>query len=59
MTSHLTKVAANVSAHSTAQTVLGSAGLVLCVLLLIYVSRLVATAIDAAENRSAGSEEAG
>lgn len=59
MTSHLTKVAANVSAHSTAQTVLGSAGLVLCVLLLIYVSRLVAAAIDAAENRSAGSEESG
>ncbi len=45
MASHVTKVAANVSEHSTLRTVVTVVGFVVCIVLVVFISRIASKAI--------------
>jgi len=53
MTRHVTKVAGNVSEHSTLHTVVTVVGFVVCIVLMIFISRMVAKALADAGNEPA------
>ncbi len=55
LTSHVTKVAGNVSEHSTLRTVVTVVGFVFCILLMVCISRIASKAIAEAESEPAAS----
>ena len=55
LASHVTKVAGNVSEHSTLRTVVTVVGFVFCILLMVIISRIASKAIAEAESESAAS----
>jgi uncharacterized membrane protein YdjX (TVP38/TMEM64 family) len=53
MTRHVTKVAGNVSEHSTLHTVVTVVGFVVCIALMIFITRMAAKALADAKNEPA------
>jgi uncharacterized membrane protein YdjX (TVP38/TMEM64 family) len=59
LASHVTKVAGNASEHSTLHTVVTVVGLVVCIVLMISITRFAAKALADAEGESADDMPAG
>ncbi|TWU43795.1 TVP38/TMEM64 family inner membrane protein YdjZ [Novipirellula aureliae] len=57
LASHVTKVAGNVSEHSSLHTIVTVVGFVFCILLMVFISRIASKAIAEAESESTSEVE--